>query len=294
MTTIDAALQAHLQQTLTTLARLWLITRTDGIQLGFTDHSKSLVIGSQVFEAAAGFTPTALITDNTASVNNSEVESYLDSDAIASSDIRAGRYYDAKIEMLIVNWMDLPTSVPSSKAPVIQTGYIGEITAMGEDSFKFEVRGLTQLLQQKTGLTVQGFCQANLGDQNCKVNMTPYTFTNTKVTGTDPSNSKIYASSLTQTDEYFTNAKVTFTSGLNKGLSKEVLSHPGGGTLVLSQQMPFTIAVGDTFTAYAGCQKSIKDCNDKFSNIGNHWCGWPTLPGNDYLVSGKGGVQPTA
>lgn len=259
------------------------------MQLGFTDYSQPLTIGSLTFEAAAGFTSSAIATDNTASVNNSQVESYLDSDAIASDDIRAGRYYDAKIEVLLVNYLDLPTSLPSPKAPSIQTGYVGEIEASGEDSFRFELRGLTQLLQQKVGITTQQLCQASLGDQNCRKSLTNFRF-NATVTAVDAANRSIAASALTQPADYFGNGSVLFASGANNGLSKEILAHSAGGVLGLSQPMPFPIAVGDAIVVTAGCRKTIEACSGKFDNIKNHY-GMPMLPGSDFYASGKGGTS---
>ncbi len=288
MTLIDPALQTHLEQPLTTLARLWLITRADGLRLGFTDYSQPLKIGARTFDAAAGFTATASVSDNTASVNNSEVESYLDSDAISSADIQAGRYYDAKIEVFLVNYMDLPPSLPHPKAPSVLTGYVGEVEAYGEDSFRFEVRGLTQHLGQKTGLTCQELCQANLGDSRCKVNLDPYTFTAT-IDVVGPSNRIFTASSLTQPPDYFGDGKVMFISGANAGLSKEIMDHNAGGQLGLAQPMPFLIVVGDQVSVQAGCRKTMAACNS-FLNIKNHQ-GWPHLPGENFLISGKGGVS---
>ena len=51
--------------------------------------------------------------------------------------------------------------------------------------------------------------------------------------------------------------------------------------------MPYVIAVGDTFTIYAGCLKRYEeDCGPaKFDNQVN-FRGFPFLPGNDAMLRG--------
>ena len=38
MRDIPEALLAHIKSGVTSLSRCWLLTRTDGVQMGFTDH----------------------------------------------------------------------------------------------------------------------------------------------------------------------------------------------------------------------------------------------------------------
>lgn len=250
-----------------------------------------LIIGTLTFDAAAGFTGSAVVSDNTPAVNNSEVSSYIDSVHITSDDIRAGRYYDAKIQVMLVNYTDLPTSLPSPKAPLIQAGYIGQITCIGDDSFSFEVRGLNQLLQQNIGLNTEPLCQATLFDTNCRASSTGFIFPGTHVTAVDAVGRAIKADALNnQVQDFFSYGKITFSSGYNNGLNEDIISSDADGTLHLALPMPFEVQIGDTFTAQAGCNKSIETCNIKFNNQANYFCGFPTVPGADYYQSGQGGV----
>lgn len=81
---------------------------------------------------------------------------------------------------------------------------------------------------------------------------------------------------------WFDYGVITFTSGLNAGLSMEVKSYTVG-QIVLWLPMPFVIAVGDAYTMVAGCDKTIDTCNTKFGNVVN-FRGEPYLPGVDRLV----------
>lgn len=48
MAGISEAFQTHVADGLTTLCRCWLVTRSDGVRFGFTDHDRDLR-----FESAA-------------------------------------------------------------------------------------------------------------------------------------------------------------------------------------------------------------------------------------------------
>ncbi len=87
---------------------------------------------------------------------------------------------------------------------------------------------------------------------------------------------------LGATTGYFDYGLITFTSGLNTGLSMEVKSYvPGQITLQLA--MPYAVAIGDAYTMHAGCDKSLATCRDRFNNVVNMRA-FPYLPGIDKLV----------
>lgn len=58
----------------------------------------------------------------------------------------------------------------------------------------------------------------------------------------------------------FTLGRVMMTSGLNAGFSRSVRSWAQGVNLYFVSPLPFDVAVGDTFTAYAGCDKTYSTC----------------------------------
>ena len=102
-----------------------------------------------------------------------------------------------------------------------------------------------------------------------------------------PMTRQFTASALTQAVDFFTAGKVTWQTGANAGLSKEIKTHATGGNILLQEPMPCTVAVGDTFTIYAGCLKRYdEDCGPaKFNNQVN-FRGFPKLPGNDAMLRG--------
>jgi len=66
----------------------------------------------------------------------------------------------------------------------------------------------------------------------------------------------------------FTLGTVTMTSGANVGLSRTV-KYYAAGAFSLILPLPKTPEPGDTFTAYAGCDRTIATCDSTFSNSAN-------------------------
>jgi hypothetical protein len=83
--------------------------------------------------------------------------------------------------------------------------------------------------------------------------------------------------------EYFQNGLVTWTSGLNAGLSMEVKLY-NIGFVELFQPMPYAIALSDAYSIKAGCDKQLQTCISRFNNVIN-FRGEPHLPGNDQMMA---------
>ena len=92
-------------------------------------------------------------------------------------------------------------------------------------------------------------------------------------------------SSRSEDTGWWAGGKLTWTSGLNNGLSLEVKAYgPSGSpevtTITLVQPATYAIAVTDTYTITAGCLKRLDlDCKVKFNNNINHQ-GFPYVPTN--------------
>lgn len=87
-------------------------------------------------------------------------------------------------------------------------------------------------------------------------------------------------------DDWFVGGLVTWTSGLNAGLSMEVKQWTfATKTFKLFLQMPFGVQVGDEFDVVPGCKKRLlADCRDKYDNVPNHRAE-PYVPGTDKLLA---------
>jgi uncharacterized phage protein (TIGR02218 family) len=279
--TLSGGLTAHLLQDVTTLATCWKVTLRDGTVLAYTDHVSDLVIGGLIYIAALGYNASAIQTTAGTEVDNLELLGVLDPSAVAAQDINAGRWDFAAVEIFRVNYLDLTQGTDP-----LRKGTLGEVRH-GATQYTADLMGMAQKLTQRIGRVYAPGCDADLGDARCKMDLAAFTngivaFTLTAVT----SNRHFADSALSPADGWFDGGLITFTSGLNQGLSREVKTYTAPGVLELQEAMPWPVAVGDTGNATVGCLKRyIEDCSAKFDNALN-FRGYPTVPGLDRLVGG--------
>lgn len=275
-------LKAHYALGTTTLAKITRLERTDGLVLTVTlDHDMPIIFESETYMPAIGMIPSTIETSNNLSVDNLDARGALTILGIDESDIDAGLWDMCDVRVMEVNWKDLTMGCRK-----IKRGHFGQIS-IGRDKFSNEVRGITQRLQQTLGDIVTPACNADLFDTRCGVVATEGIWKHSGVAITTATSTRLFtAASLSQDAGFYNGGKVTWTTGLNAGLSKEIKSHTAGGVFELYEPMPYAVVVSDQATFYAGCQKRAdEDCRDKFSNI-IRFRGFNRIPGNDQMFKG--------
>jgi len=277
MRTLPTQLQDLLDTGATTLARCWLLSRTDGVELGFTDHDRPLFFDGVTFEPDSGFTPTATELATGLSADTHDVAGVLSSARITEVDIAKDLYDRAEVTLYLVDWTN-----PTARL-ILSRGLIGEIRH-GETAFEAEVTGLSDLLSQPLGRAYLHSCSCRLGDPKCGIDLTlaANLGTGTVSAVTDPQ--QFTASGLSGfADGWFTGGTVTWLAGANTGLTGHVKVHvpAGADALVETWLAPvFTISPGDSFEITAGCDKTAATCAAKFGNLVN-FRGFPHIPGDD-------------
>lgn len=88
--------------------------------------------------------------------------------------------------------------------------------------------------------------------------------------------------SFNYAQSYFAYGTIKFLTGQNAGYSQDIKMN-ALGSLTLALPMPNPIAVGDTYTAIAGCDRQISTCIGRFNNV-IHFRGEPFIPGMDNMV----------
>ena len=284
MRNISPELEAHFAGGLTTLATCWKLTRQDNVELGFTDHDAALTIDGLEYDSIAGFTPTTVESKSNMSVDNLDIDGQIFPSKITESDLLAGLYDYAEIEIFIVNYSDL-----TQGKLIVKRGRLGEVT-LSNQLFHAEVRGLTQHLSQTIGEVFSPSCRAILGDSRCKIDLAAFT---SSATVTEViSNQTFKSSTLNQAAGYFTGGEVVWTSGNSDDQRMEVKEF-ANTQVVLALPMGKSIQTGDTFDIIAGCDKTRETCQSKFTNIIN-FRGEPDVPGTDKLLTTAGTMDKTS
>ncbi len=275
--TVPSALQAHLDSGATTMALCWKVARTDGVVQGFTEHDCDLTFDGTTYLARSGFTASAVNQTLGLSVDNLNVDGAISSDTINEDDLASGRYDDAEVELLWVNWSD-PTN-PDMRM-TMSRGHLGEIKRE-ETAFSAEFRSLVNKLAQNTGRSYQRTCDAQIGDSRCKVNLESAAHKGTGTVTSSAGRNLVLNGLGAFDDGWFTHGTIKFTSGDNAGLTFEVKSH-AGANVTLWDVPPSPVVSTTTFEIRAGCQQDMFTCRDKFNNIYN-FQGFYDIPGQDYI-----------
>jgi uncharacterized phage protein (TIGR02218 family) len=276
-------MQAHLESGATTLCWCWKLTRRDGAVQGFTDHDRMLAFDGVTYSAVSGFTASEVQSSLGLAVDNLTLAGALSSATLNESDLAAGLYDNAAIEIWRVNWAD------ASQRLLMRKGVLGDVTRSG-NAFQAEIRGLAQALNQPVGRSFGHLCDADLGDARCGLSLSAAS--GTIATAYDAR--RFTVSGLTAPSGDFTGGKLAFTSGANAGLAMEVKRHAVSGALVsieLWQAMARGVAAGDGFIVTPGCDKQFATCRDRFANAVN-FRGFPYMPGNDAVMALPATGQP--
>jgi uncharacterized phage protein (TIGR02218 family) len=280
MRTLEAGFAAHVAQGETTLSNCWRIMRSDGVVLGFTDHDAALSFAGTVFSPAHGLDGGEAPGKLGAQVETSEVLGVLHAEAITEDDILLGRYDGAQVETWRVNWADV------SQRLLLRTDTIGEIVR--EDGvFRAELRSAQQGLNATRGRVYQGLCDAMLGDVRCRVDLDDPAFTGfASVVAIDDPYRVVVSGLEGFAENCFAFGRAVWTDGRRSGLRDGVMTHGRIGdadVLGFAVKLGDWVAVGDTLTVTAGCDRRFATCKSKFGN-GVNFRGFPHIPGSDYVL----------
>lgn len=274
MKQISEALRNHLAQEVTTVATCWKLTRRDGLVLGFTSHDRDLVVDDITYVASAAFQASAITSSLGLTADNYDLEGVLNSEAITDDDILAGRYDYAEITCFMVDYTN-----PSAGTLHLKTGWLGEVVLSGQQ-FVAEVRGIADIMERTVGEYFSPTCRASLGDARCKIDLSGYTVAGSV---TDAESLFMFTDDArSEQPGYYDYGIVTFTSGANQGVKREIKRF-NAGEFISFQPWPYAIQVGDAYHAVAGCNKMLNTCITRFNNALN-FRGEPHVPGSDAIL----------
>ena len=278
MRTIPPEIRAELESSSPRIARTLKLTCKDGTTYGFTDHELPLLVDGLEYVPAPGLNSVKYTATADTQVSNQNVSAgWVE---VPEEDLRAGKVDNAEIVAGWVSWV-----TPEAGTLVMFQGRIGEIT-YDESGFAVDVVSFMKALERNVGWTYTSECRHRLYSLpspgslgGCMADPTGFTFTGTVTEVVTPKWKLAVGGAAAGKEEgFFSAGQITFTSGLNNGLSTIIKTH-SGNTFELFLPTAFVIPVGTTFTVQAGCDKKVETCKSKFSNIMN-FGGYPHLNPN--------------
>lgn len=127
----------------------------------------------------------------------------------------------------------------------------------------------------------QSGCQNTLYDENCTLSRAAWA---TAATVNNATRVTINAT-IAKPAKWFDQGYIQFTSGTLNGIKRTVKSWDGA-TLTLLNGLPSIPAFGDTFNAYAGCDKKLRTCGAVSSEF--------TVNTSSNIVTSKTGYSPAS
>ncbi len=167
MRTIPEEMTARIESGAAKLCHAWVLKRADGVELGFTDHDRDLIIEGLSCQAASGWTAGAADSAVGLSGGSAAVAGGLDDAAMTDADVEAGRYDGASVTLWRVDWdrPDLKVRLWSATLARVRRQGAG---------FTAELEGPLAKLERVVGRTYGRDCDAVLGDGRCGVDLAAF------------------------------------------------------------------------------------------------------------------------
>ena len=160
-------LAARIESGAATLCHAWVVRRADGVEIGFTDHDRDLVLDGIPCRAAGGWTAGAADSAVGLTAGSASVAGGLDDAVLTEADIDAGVWDGAGVALWRVDW-----DRPDLRVRL----WTATLTRIRRDGLAFiaELEGPLARLEGVVGRTYGRACDALLGDDRCRVDLTAF------------------------------------------------------------------------------------------------------------------------
>lgn len=262
------------------LVELWEVRDNADSVLGrFAIYDASIEYGGETYTPVASPSATALEHVSEFAGGELDILAAFDDGGISIDELRTKLAYGGTAVRRVVD-----ARFPQAGEFDLETFRVSSV-AYDEDVFRITLQKAEAVMNGPAGYTLSRKCRwalgVNDGDVGCFATLTPISGTVTSVT--EGSERGVFAASMSPspaTDDLIM-GRLVWTGGNNEGVEASIQGHESS-TVTLFEDMPRFVQVGDTFTAYQGCDKTTARCMD-FSQI-NNFGGFPDIPGRDILV----------
>jgi uncharacterized phage protein (TIGR02218 family) len=273
------------------IANLIRIICLDGTEVDYTDFESDIIYWGLTFSSRgprvefSGFSQKIGVEVDETKIKLMSVGSnVIESQAVLQFIGQGGM--DGAFVMVFRAMMPNPNdgSVPhpikfdtSMGAPIVFAGFVADITNLDRSSAELSVKSRKELLNIPFPYaTYQASCRWPLYGVGCTLSQAA--FVTAGVVAGVSGVPLLFQTNLPQADDYFDEGVITFTSGLNNGVTRTVRLYLNtSGEVLLFYPLPHPPLAGDTFNIYPGCDKQKQTCVNKFAN-GNNFGGFRFIP----------------
>jgi len=289
--TIPIALQAHLDQSVTTTCRLLRIALADGRVFGVTSLDADVTYddgrGAVTYSANQGVDVSAISASSDMTVSNAEAQSLLVTTApgITEAMIEAGELRDAEWTLYLVNYRDLGMG-----HIILGAGDVGEVVKRWGLMFQPELLSYSVRLSQPIGTHWSRTCRAIDGSPadsqtGCGRTITAVPGT---VTAVGAESDRQFTGNHAAGSFPFAPGRVLWVTGANAGKAGFV-EVEASGAVTLGNAMPYPVTVGDTYTIADTCPRTWEACVDRENEL--NFKGEPLIPTGDAPSVSTPGAQ---
>lgn len=262
----------------TTLTQLWTLSKGANV-IRRTTFDQPLTYDGHLF-AVAPLQPSRFDEQGDLSPNQLEMAINLDGSGITEAALMGHTWDRARLTIQAIDWTSLA-------APPVRTwrGLIANAEVVQGQLARCEFLSLTHLLDQPIGDLYSSTCRVvEYGDAQCGKDVTAETFTGEVIAITD---NRSFRVDVTQAEaNYFQFGPCKFTSGLNASGDKlEIKSSAPNASntdLVIVQEFPFAVQLGDEVEIIRGCNREFETCMARLNAL--RFRGEPGIPGLDKLL----------
>jgi len=282
MRTLSEEFRVRLAAGATTLCHAWRIVRRDGLTLGLTDHDGDLVLDDVTYRGATGLSAGGGEKALAIGADAGAVLGALSSDAIDGDDLAQGLWDGARVDAWRVDWR-----APAHRVHLF-AGRIGAVRA-GPSAFEAELVGLDAALDAPFGRVFSRFCDADVGDARCSVDLATTAFRGEGVVAQVMDARTFRATGLGAFEGgWFARGRIAWDAG---GMGDVASHRVAGDDVTIELATPAVFGSGAGFSITAGCDKRAETCRAKFANI-TAFRGFPHMPGNDAILAGPDSRTP--
>jgi uncharacterized phage protein (TIGR02218 family) len=261
-------------QKISNIATCWKIILKNKKILYFTDADQDISLHQELYLSGYYFTPGAIFSSNELAQDNFTVSGTIDDKFISAKAILSGDFEQSYTELFLVD-----LSQEKSKKIILKTGWFGSIK-YSKNKFTVEILSLGSKTTNNIGKSYCSSCRADFGDIYCKINKEKYSIKG-EVSALDKVNSFVDYSRI-EADDYFSNSVLLFNSGSQQNYQYNILNFYSG-KITLDSVALLDIQIGDQYTIFIGCDKSLNTCINKFNNALN-FRGEPYIPSRHKLT----------